>query len=195
MPMIRDDYRAIMRHQAGAVTVIACGAPGARAGLTATAVASLSDSPPTVLACVNRAAGAHDPIIEASAFSVNLLSSTQQPIAERFAYARTVTAMQVEEAKAIRMRFAAAFRSLLGAHGVLISPAVHGPAPRLDDSTAALDAYRHEAMAYLCPAGLSGLPQLVVPAGRVDGAPIGLSLIGPAGSDQQLIALAARLGL
>ena len=117
------------------------------------------------------------------------------PIAERFAYARTVTAMQVEEAKAIRMRFAAAFRSLLGAHGVLISPAVHGPAPRLDDSTAALDAYRHEAMAYLCPAGLSGLPQLVVPAGRVDGAPIGLSLIGPAGSDQQLIALAARLGL
>jgi flavin reductase (DIM6/NTAB) family NADH-FMN oxidoreductase RutF len=85
MPMIRDDYRAIMRHQAGAVTVIACGAPGARAGLTATAVASLSDCPPTVLACVNRAAGAHDPIIEASAFSVNLLSSTQQPIAERFA--------------------------------------------------------------------------------------------------------------
>lgn len=83
--MIRDDYRAIMRHQAGAVTVIACGAEGARAGLTATAVASLSDSPPTLLACVNRQTGAHDEIVRASAFSVNLLSASQQPVAERFA--------------------------------------------------------------------------------------------------------------
>ena len=83
--MIKDDYRAIMRHQAGAVTVIACSSGGARAGLTATAVASLSDSPPTILACVNRSAGAHDAIVQASAFSVNLLSAAQQPVAERFA--------------------------------------------------------------------------------------------------------------
>jgi flavin reductase (DIM6/NTAB) family NADH-FMN oxidoreductase RutF len=83
--MIRDDYRAIMRHQAGAVSVIACGAGPARAGLTATAVASLSDSPPTLLACVNRTAGAHDKIVTANAFSVNLLSSQQQEVAERFA--------------------------------------------------------------------------------------------------------------
>ena len=48
--MHTDSYRAIMRHQAGAVTVIACGAQHARSGLTATAVASLSDRPPTVLA-------------------------------------------------------------------------------------------------------------------------------------------------
>lgn len=83
--MIRDEYRAIMRHQAGAVTVIACGAAGVRAGLTATAVASLSDSPPTLLACVNRSAGAHDEIVRASAFSVNLLTEDQQAVAERFA--------------------------------------------------------------------------------------------------------------
>ncbi|MCZ8261853.1 MAG: amidase [Beijerinckiaceae bacterium] len=117
------------------------------------------------------------------------------PIAERFAYARTVTDVQAAEARAIRTGFAEGFRALLGTRGVLVSPVVHGPAPRLDDSAQALDAYRHEAMAFLCPAGLSGLPQLVVPAGMVEGAPIGLSLIGPAGSDRQLIALAARLGL
>ncbi len=83
--MIKDDYRAIMRHQAGAVSVIACSSDGARAGLTATAVASLSDTPPTILACVNRSAGAHDVIVQASAFSVNLLSAAQQSVAERFA--------------------------------------------------------------------------------------------------------------
>ncbi len=83
--MDADNYRAIMRHQAGAVSVIACGAVGARSGLTATAVASLSDRPPMVLACVNQAAGAHDEIVKANAFSVNLLSAGQQGVAERFA--------------------------------------------------------------------------------------------------------------
>ena len=48
-------------------------------------------------------------------------------------------------------------------------------------------------MRLLCVSGMSGLPQAVLPAGRVDGAPLGVSLIGPRGSDQSLIALAARL--
>lgn len=82
--MLAQSYRAIMRHQAGAVTVIAAGVAGARAGLTATAVCSLSDDPPTLLACVSRKAGAH-PVIEAErVFSVNLLAADQQAIADCF---------------------------------------------------------------------------------------------------------------
>ncbi|MFX8429738.1 flavin reductase family protein, partial [Acinetobacter baumannii] len=38
-----------------------------------------------VLACVNRTASAHDEIVKANAFSVNLLSAEQQGVAERFA--------------------------------------------------------------------------------------------------------------
>lgn len=83
--MDANRYRAIMRHQAGAVTVIATGAEGTRAGLTATAVASLSDRPPAILACVGRQTGAHDHIADIKAFSVNVLSSDQEAIAERFA--------------------------------------------------------------------------------------------------------------
>ena len=73
-----------MRHQAGAVSIIATGAPGSRSGLTATAVCSLSDRPPTLLACVSRQASAHDPIASLGHFSVNLLASDQQDVATTF---------------------------------------------------------------------------------------------------------------
>ena len=78
-------YRALMRHQAGAVTIVAGGQAPNRAGLTATAVSSLSDSPPTVLACVGRRTGAHSVIANSNAFSINVLARDQQIIAERFA--------------------------------------------------------------------------------------------------------------
>ena len=45
----------------------------------------------------------------------------------------------------------------------------------------------------LCIAGLSGFPQLSMPLGSRDGAPLGLSLLGPAGSDRILVALAERI--
>ncbi|MEO1543940.1 MAG: flavin reductase family protein [Pseudomonadota bacterium] len=83
--MESERYRAIMRHQAGAVTVVATGDPGARAGLTATAVASVSDKPPALLVCVGRETQAHGLIGQMRVFSVNLLSSEQQAVADLFA--------------------------------------------------------------------------------------------------------------
>lgn len=77
-------FRNVMRHQAGAVTIIAVGKPGNRTGLTATAMCSLSDQPPSVLICVNKNASAHAPIREAKCFSVNLLASPQHELAKRF---------------------------------------------------------------------------------------------------------------
>lgn len=89
-----ESYRALMRHQAGAVTVVAAGAGVSRAGLTATAFSSLSDSPPTILVCVGRTAGAHDTIISMQKFSVNILARDQQDIAERFSGANGVRGVQ-----------------------------------------------------------------------------------------------------
>jgi flavin reductase (DIM6/NTAB) family NADH-FMN oxidoreductase RutF len=77
-------YRDLMRHQAGAVTVIAAGMMGQRAGITATAFSSLSDDPPSILACVNLKSSVHRVIRETGAFSVNILASDQQQVAERF---------------------------------------------------------------------------------------------------------------
>ena len=78
-------FRESMRQLAGAVTVIATGVPGERFGLTATAICSLSDDPPTLLACVNRGASAHDVIQKNRTFTVNLLAGDQIEVAGNFA--------------------------------------------------------------------------------------------------------------
>jgi flavin reductase (DIM6/NTAB) family NADH-FMN oxidoreductase RutF len=77
-------FRNLMRHQAGAVTIIAVGRRGNRTGLTATAMCSLSDQPPSVLICVNKNASAHSPIRDLKCFSVNLLAHEQHELAKRF---------------------------------------------------------------------------------------------------------------
>jgi hypothetical protein len=43
-------------------------------------------------------------------------------------------------------------------------------------------------------AGVAGLPQITLPLAEVENCPVGLSLIGPPGSDEQLINLALQLG-
>lgn len=77
-------YRDLMRHQAGAVTLIATGEHGNRTGLIATAVCSLTDSPPTLLICVNESASAHDLIAETGSFSVNLLCPEHKELVRVF---------------------------------------------------------------------------------------------------------------
>lgn len=114
-------------------------------------------------------------------------------IAERFVFARSVTDEQVVVSRRTRDEFAGHLHALYGDDGLMIAPVLHGPAPRLDAAAAELDAYRNEAMAFLCPAGLAGLPQLVMPAGLVDGAPVGISILGGRGSDRALLDAAAKI--
>ncbi len=45
------------------------------------------------------------------------------------------------------------------------------------------------------PASLAGLPQLTLPLASHNGAPIGISLLGAAGSDRWLIEMAADIEL
>jgi flavin reductase (NADH)/cob(II)yrinic acid a,c-diamide reductase len=79
------EFRAAMRHPASAVAIIAAGARGARTGLTATSVCSLSDAPPSVLVCVNRGTYSFGVIQETRAFSINFLHVEQVELAKLFA--------------------------------------------------------------------------------------------------------------
>ena len=53
--------------------------------------------------------------------------------------------------------------------------------------------YRNQAMHLICISGLGGLPQLSLPVAELDGLPLGLSLVGPRGSDMHLLKLARDL--
>lgn len=78
-------FRAAMRRPANAVTIITAAGPEGRAGVTATAVCSLSDSPPMLLVCLHRMGAAVPAIRAAGAFCVNFLSEEQAPLAALFA--------------------------------------------------------------------------------------------------------------
>ena len=114
-------------------------------------------------------------------------------VAERFAWAREVTDLQVAEATAFRARFRDHLAALLGSDGVMVLPTMPDIAPLVGADDAGLEDYRNRATRLLCIAGLAGLPQLSLPLGSRLGAPLGLSLLGPAGSDRSLVRLAERI--
>ena len=82
---VAEAFKAAMRQFAASPCVITTAHQGARRGLTATSVCSVSVDPPTLIACVNRSADAC-PYLEASgALCVSVLSESQKHVAERFA--------------------------------------------------------------------------------------------------------------
>ena len=99
----------------------------------------------------------------------------------------------MKEANAVRKAIRAHLTDLVGSDGVLLLPTVPGPAPLLASSEDGLETNRAQSLRLLCLSGLSGLPQVTMPAGGHAGGPFGLSLIGPAGSDLSLVRLAVRV--
>lgn len=80
-----EQFKLGMRQLTAGVTIVTTAIGEERRGLTATAVCSLSAEPPTLLACVNREAGAHDPTLQSRVFCVNLLASHHKNLAAVFA--------------------------------------------------------------------------------------------------------------
>lgn len=71
---LATSFKAAMRRLTSTVTIITASHEGRRHGMTATAVTSLTASPPSLLICVNKSASIHDPIAESGQFCVNLLA-------------------------------------------------------------------------------------------------------------------------
>lgn len=74
-----------MRQLASGVTLITTAYEGHRAGLTATAVCSVSAEPPQLLVCINGRAETHQVVAKSGAFAVNVLASDQHALAQIFA--------------------------------------------------------------------------------------------------------------
>ncbi len=76
---------------------------------------------------------------------------------------------------------------------ILCLPTTPFPAPRKALSLATLDPLRDRITCLCAQGGLAGMPQVNLPGATVDGAPVGLSIIGGRGSDATLIAVAQAL--
>ncbi len=86
MSLDPDAFRAVMGRFASGVTVVtATDVNGEDHGMTVSAFASVSLQPPLVVVCIDRDASMHDVLAAAEHFAVNILASTQESIARRFA--------------------------------------------------------------------------------------------------------------
>lgn len=85
-----DRFKEGMRHLGGSVAVVTTGSGNRLGGLTATAVSSLAADPPSLLACVNKSASAHDLFQEMGNICVNILAADQAEIANLFANSKLV---------------------------------------------------------------------------------------------------------
>jgi cob(II)yrinic acid a,c-diamide reductase len=78
-------YRNAMSRYAGHVQVVTTEYQGVRRGVTVTAACSVSDSPPSVLVCLNNANPSNDVLFHSGFFALNTLAAHHQPLATAFA--------------------------------------------------------------------------------------------------------------
>jgi flavin reductase len=83
-PISSDSFKQSMRLLAGGVCILATSDNGEWHGLTMTAVCSLTMDPPSLIACVNRDAGAHGIMKTTRRVSINVLASDQMALAGLF---------------------------------------------------------------------------------------------------------------
>jgi amidase len=114
-------------------------------------------------------------------------------VQERFDFASKVQDDDLVGPRSVREEVTAHMAGLLADRAVLCLPTSPVPAPRRDASLETLGDVRVRTMAMTCIAGLARLPQITVPAGMVDGAPVGFSLIGARDSDMMLLAMARAI--
>ena len=79
-------------------------------------------------------------------------------------------------------------------HALLLLPTTVGPAPLRGLTPEQYRSFTFPSFSLLAIAVLGGLPQLTLPVARIDGLPIGLSIVASAGSDELLLEIAAAMG-
>jgi flavin reductase len=84
MSVERQDFRNAMAQLGAAVNVITTDGAAGRTGMTASAVCSVTDDPPTLAVCINRSSRSNPFFKENAVLCVNTVSSSQTEIASVF---------------------------------------------------------------------------------------------------------------
>jgi amidase len=116
-------------------------------------------------------------------------------ISQRIQWTSTILAEDAELARKGREEIARRMADLLVNDAVIALPTVPDIAPMRGADPKATEDFRARALTLLCIAGLARLPQINLPLGKLNGCPLGLSLIGARHSDMLLLAVARALTL
>jgi len=84
-------------------------------------------------------------------------------------------------------------RQMLPPGTILCLPTTPFPAPPRGQKLSATERLRGRITCLCAQGGLTGVPQVNLPGATVGGLPVGLSIMGPRGSDASLVAVARAL--
>jgi flavin reductase (DIM6/NTAB) family NADH-FMN oxidoreductase RutF len=87
----RQLFRDGMSRFAAAVHIVTTDGPAGSTGFTASAACSVTDDPPTLLVCLNRASQLHSIFLENGEFCLNTLAGHQRELSEAFAHRSDLT--------------------------------------------------------------------------------------------------------
>jgi flavin reductase len=79
------EYRDAMARLGAAVHIVTSSGAAGVVGLTASAVCSVTDAPPTLLVCLNQKSSAHDALISNRVLCINTLGAKHEGLSRRFA--------------------------------------------------------------------------------------------------------------
>ena len=100
LKVTQQSFRDAMAKLGAAINIVTTDGPAGRAGFTASAVCSVTDTPPSLLVCLNRNASVYEAVTANGVLAVNTLAPDHKalsalfggktPVDERFAAARWV---------------------------------------------------------------------------------------------------------
>ena len=117
----------------------------------------------------------------------------QFSVARGLALASAIPESERQWAALMRLEARARLEWLVPPGTILCMPTTPFPAPRKGLPLSTLDPLRARISCLASHGGLTGVPQVSVPGGTVDGMPVGLSILAGRGADASLMAVARAL--
>lgn len=115
--------------------------------------------------------------------------------AARIAQAGDITNEAARRGWEAKQAYTSRMQTLLAGGAVFVVPTSPCPAPLRTADETTCDKVRTRTLRVGIISAFAGLPELTIPVGKVDGAPVGLSLIAGPGRDLALLKLAVDLSL
>jgi len=114
-------------------------------------------------------------------------------VSERYNLAISLTETQISEATVLRDKVSTRMDEVFAGGGFVCLPTAVVPAPLRGLPASAKKDVQGRLSRLTCIAGTTGRPQLSMPLAEVNGLPVGISIMGDHGSDEELIGFARRV--